>query len=290
MYQDTSVAHGVYLSEKLDGMRAFWDGGVSRGNPLCPYSNDKITPTGLWSRYGKVIKAPDWWLDKLPRIPLDGELWMGRGTFQQVVSVVKGGGDWTPVQFKVFDSPPPVEFLSPGRINNPHDKRNIHESYLRWYMANQNLETFTKGNTPFQDVYSDLPLRHEQKVVYKLPETFEPGSEGYMIRNIFSPWQAKRVHSLLKVKPFLTGTAVVVGFTAGKGKHEGRIGSLRVKWGDVLFDLSGFTDEQRNIYRHSFTPGSYHPGVCPYSTVSFAYRELSDSGIPKEARCVAAFR
>ena len=51
----------------------------------------KKASSGLWSRYGNPIVAPDWWLDQLPNCPLDGELWAGRGKFQLCRSIC--GGD-----------------------------------------------------------------------------------------------------------------------------------------------------------------------------------------------------
>ncbi|HMA79100.1 MAG TPA: hypothetical protein VKP88_08340, partial [Candidatus Paceibacterota bacterium] len=86
---DKHEAIGMIGSEKLDGMRALWDGGVSRGdatenvpwasvtNPKTGEKKAKIKPiaTGLWSRYGSPINAPDWFLDQLPTVPLDGELY-----------------------------------------------------------------------------------------------------------------------------------------------------------------------------------------------------------------------
>jgi hypothetical protein len=92
------IAH-CYLSLKLDGQRAFWDGGISRGlpKPGIPWANNKKderykeppVATGLWSRYGNVIHAPDWFLDDLPKgIFLDGELYAGRGKFQEARSII----------------------------------------------------------------------------------------------------------------------------------------------------------------------------------------------------------
>src|SRR5258708_2990950 len=71
---------GFYISEKLDGTRCVWDGGLTRGVPTTdvPWANttdpktgapkDKVKPvaTGLWSRYGNPIMAPDWFLNALP--------------------------------------------------------------------------------------------------------------------------------------------------------------------------------------------------------------------------------
>jgi len=123
---------GWYLSEKLDGMRCYWDGGISRGK-LCSqvaYANiskdyRRVTPpiaTGLWSRYAKPIMAPDWFLDQLPEgIPLDGELYLGRKQFQALMSCVKKldpGPEWDDVQYKVFDIPSDQQMFRVGRIKN----------------------------------------------------------------------------------------------------------------------------------------------------------------------------
>jgi DNA ligase-1 len=62
---------GWWMSEKLDGVRAFWDG------------------KQLLSRLGNVLHAPDWFLEGLPQAPLDGELWLARKSFQRTVSIVR---------------------------------------------------------------------------------------------------------------------------------------------------------------------------------------------------------
>jgi len=109
---------GWFISEKLDDTRAFWDGGVSRGLPASevPYANcvkdDRLLElpisTGLWSRSGKVIYAPNDWLDCMPNCPLDGELFLGRGNFQalrRIVAEHNPSPAWNDVRFMAFDSP-----------------------------------------------------------------------------------------------------------------------------------------------------------------------------------------
>ena len=65
---------GWLMSEKLDGMRAYWCGGA------------------LWSRGGKRVEAPAWFTAPLPAATeLDGELWLGRGRFQDCMSAVRSG-------------------------------------------------------------------------------------------------------------------------------------------------------------------------------------------------------
>jgi hypothetical protein len=64
---------GWWVSEKFDGMRAYWDG---KGT--------------LISRLGNKINAPEWFLKSLStNIDLDGELWKGRGLFQETTSIVR---------------------------------------------------------------------------------------------------------------------------------------------------------------------------------------------------------
>jgi DNA ligase-1 len=77
---------GWWASQKYDGVRAIWTGNK------------------LLSRHGKDLKAPEWFTDGLPNRRLDGELWMGRGTFDELVSTIqKKGGDWEGVKFLIFD-------------------------------------------------------------------------------------------------------------------------------------------------------------------------------------------
>ena len=82
---------GWLMSEKLDGVRAVWTG------------------LELLSRNGIKFPAPDWFIESLPAgRPLDGELWIGRGRFQEVLAVLKRkiprDADWREMRFCVFDS------------------------------------------------------------------------------------------------------------------------------------------------------------------------------------------
>lgn len=131
---------GWMVSEKLDGIRAFWDGGISRGLPASevPYANvtkdyrykEPPLATGLWSRYGKVIHAPTEWLDQLPHTPLDGELWVGRGegSRQRLIRIVKRldpdiPGWMNDVRFMVIEPVNLFHILHDGKIDNLHFKK-----------------------------------------------------------------------------------------------------------------------------------------------------------------------
>src|SRR5258708_4332406 len=79
-----------WMSEKLDGVRAYWDG------------------KQFISRLGNLYHAPDWFIESLPAVPLDGELWIGRKAFQRTVSIVRRQDKtdlWREVKYLVFDAP-----------------------------------------------------------------------------------------------------------------------------------------------------------------------------------------
>jgi len=122
-----------------------------------------------------------------------------------------------------------------------------------------------------------------------------------MLRKPESIWLTKRCHTLLKHKPWNDDEATVTGFTSGRetdrgSKLLGLIGALIVDYKGKRLELSGLKEEERRfgelwVAEHAIR----HPGIDMPSnstalyfeigqTISFKYRELSDDGIPKEAR------
>jgi DNA ligase 1 len=308
---------GWYASEKLDGMRAFWDGGWSRGKLASevPYANTtkdfaRIHPvraTGLWSRYAKPIQAPPWFLDELPNgVLLDGELYIGPGRFQDVISTVKKivpvHAEWLDIRFRVFDFPSYEKVFAPGRINNPNHKAEMPDCRHLFTIVPQNIPGETLVGRPFYQVIKRLDageLFPQGSVVQvhdqiRLPSTTEAAQrvidemmdtilakkgEGIIVRKPESIWTPERTWSMLKIKPDLDAEAYVVGWTLGKGKLDGLMGALTVNYNGKTFNLSGFTDEERRLL-DTGEPAHFARG----QTVTFKYRELTDDGIPKEAR------
>lgn len=141
---------GWYVSEKLDGTRCFWDGGISRGistyeipwsgsiDPKTGQQKSKLKPiaTGLWSRYGNPIMAPSWFLDALPLCPLDGELWAGCGNFQLCRSICAGDepdSRFNQIKYAVYSSPSIFSVFSSGEIKNANMLCNFDfETIERW--------------------------------------------------------------------------------------------------------------------------------------------------------------
>ena len=82
---------GWLMSEKLDGIRGYWTG------------------KEMVSRAGNPFHVPEWFTRNFPSIPLDGELWTGRGQFSELVSIVRRKGadtDWEIVRYFIFDCSP----------------------------------------------------------------------------------------------------------------------------------------------------------------------------------------
>lgn len=337
---------GYYVSEKLDGMRVFWDGGVTRGipTPVVPWANiinpktgewkDKIKPvaTGLWSRYGNPIMAPDWWLNQLPQVFLDGELFAGRGNFQKLRSIVaKDHPDedaWFNVSFAVFGTPTASSIFQEGRINNPNFVLDVDPAAISKFLevrrdAGVTLELDSQSaNRTFEDeLYTLQSMMDPQGVAYlhqhyKLPEnrteaeqrlnTFmdqvlDQGGEGIMLRRSDSLWIPKRANHLLKHKPYTDDAGTLMGFVSGRetnkgSKYLGMVGAMILDYKGQRLELSGFTDEERRFDTDEMTafagknPGQEMPEWVKakhfnlLDKIEFRYRELSDDGIPKEAR------
>jgi DNA ligase-1 len=343
--------HGVagwMLSEKIDGYRCFWDGGITRGLPKndVPWANTAkderyVNPqvcTGLWSRYGNVYHAPDWWLDALPKMPLDGELKDPFKTRQATGSVIKSlvpTNEWANVDLLCFGLVPLASVFMPGQIRNPNFEKLITKKTLdfaldlaathpwdyqpatdlRFETAYHVLQRIVGESRPYVKTLHQelLPFgTHRANVLIdmRLNEISEAGGEGLVVRNPSSFWMPKRSHQLLKIKKLSDDEATVVGYTTGRetdkgSKLLGLMGALIVEWKGITFELSGFTDAERQwrdttypalaLCGKSIAWAEKHPGQnAPQwmeaghfprgSRVTFKYRGLTDDGVPQEAR------
>lgn len=201
-----------WMSEKLDGVRAYWDG------------------KRLLSRLGNEFLAPDWFVAKLPDHPVDGELWGGRKNFQRTVSTVRRqdrGEAWREVSYVLFDLP---------ALREPFEARQ--EALAR--LVSSIGETHVLAHPQARCESVDL-LRAELARVEAL------GGEGLMMRRPGSLYESGRSHTLLKVKSFHDAEARVVGHLPGAGKHKGRLGALEcVTESGIKFSVgTGLSDEER---------------------------------------------
>jgi len=225
---------GWWMSEKLDGVRAYWDG------------------TKFLSRLGNVYHAPAWFTEGFPSFPLDGELFVGRGLFQDTVSIVRrhNAGDlWKKVKYLVFDTP-------------GFDKR-VED---RFKVVNKVVEFM-----PYGEAVAQSQCKSIDYLMKALTLMDAAGGEGLMLRQPESLYEAGRSHSLLKVKTFHDAEATVTGYTKGKGRHKGRCGALEVRAADgTEFKVgTGMSDAQRD-----------NPPMIG-ATITYRYQELTNAGVPR---------
>jgi DNA ligase-1 len=197
------------VSEKLDGVRALWDG------------------TALRFRSGRVVAAPAWFLAALPRTPLDGELWMERRSFDALSAAVRRAqpvdAEWRRIRLHVFELP-----AGGGVFEQRAEQLKALAGDLVVPVAQQR---FT----------SNAELRA------KLKQVVDAGGEGLMLHRADAPVASGRSELLLKLKPLADAEAVVVGHEPGKGRLAGQLGALELQTPDgVRFKLgTGFNDAQR---------------------------------------------
>lgn len=321
---------GMYMSEKLDGMRCLWLP-ASRGKRVgdLPFANTgKDTrnhmASGLWTRYGKVIHCPSWFVEGFPNYPLDGELYLGRKKFEELMSVTKRlepvESDWRRVSYLVFDAPKYKTILATGRINNPQWSKNFvlennllclgvdssHPHYNNALIFDATYKLLVRDLKPTETMRLHeqvlLPFSTPlaiQAIDAKLKEVVENDGEGLILRMPGSMWEPVRSPYILKVKPWEDAEATVVGFRAGTGKYLGMLGSVTVHWKHGTFEIgTGFTDEQRLLSETAAGWAAANPGelfpmpssgtvslFLPYKEeVTFRYRELTEAQVPKEGR------
>jgi DNA ligase-1 len=224
---------GWWVSEKLDGIRAIWTG------------------TEFISRLGNKFSAPEWFTKDLGKQRIDGELWMGRGKFQQAVSIIKTQGldkEWHNIKYLVFDL--------------PDSKKDFEGRYEE--MQNLNLPSHCQ-------VVEQAPCGGVDQLRKMLKALEEKGAEGLMLRQAHSMYEGKRSSTLLKVKTFHDDEATITAYEPGKGRHKGRLGGYTcvLKTGKQFNVGTGLTDKDRNNPLKIGTK------------ITFRFVELTDDGIPR---------
>lgn len=126
------------VSEKYDGVRALWDGRVLR------------------SRAGNAFAAPAWFLAKLPKQPLDGELWIGRGQFEKLSGAVRKttpqDDEWRQIKYMVFELPDAQKVLSrsPNATNRSNALWRRRTSRSLWPWSNSVCPIMPRSNASWR--------------------------------------------------------------------------------------------------------------------------------------------
>ena len=227
------------VSEKLDGVRAVWDG------------------QRLRFRSGKPIHAPDWFIAGLPKQALDGELWLGRGSFERLSGIVRKetpvDAEWRQVRYMIFELP---------GASGTFQERVV-----------QIGQVVRQTNVPWLQQIEQFSVVDRSSLQKRLATVVKAGGEGLMLHRADAVYETGRSDTLLKLKPWLDAEAVVIAHHPGKGRNAGRLGALLVRTpeGRKFMLGTGFSEKQRN------NP----PEVG--STVTYRYRELTAIGMPRFA-------
>lgn len=237
------VPVSAYLvSEKLDGVRGRWDG------------------RRLWTRGGAPVIPPPGFTRGWPAEPMEGELWIGRGRFDDVSAVVRrmepDRQAWADVRFMVFDLP-------------------AHPGPFATRLARMRALVADAGNRSLQ-VIDQRRGTTTAALEAELARVVAAGGEGLMLHRADALYTPGRSDALLKYKPHQDAEARVVAHLPGKGKYRGQMGALEVQAPDGRsFRVgSGFTDAQR----------ASPPPVG--SWVTYRYSGLTASGLPRFPRFV----
>ena len=237
VYRDQVDVSRYLVSEKLDGVRAIWDGNTLR------------------FRSGKEINAPRWFVDGLPKRPLDGELWIARGAFERLSGIVRkdvpDDGEWRQVRYMIFELPG-----APGTFR---ERAEVMRQIAR------------DAKVPWLREIEQFPVVDRNSLQKRFKEVVKAGGEGLMLHRADALYETGRSDTLLKMKPWEDAEAVVIGHVPGKGKYAGMLGALRLRATDGReFAVgTGFTDAQR-----------LDPPALG-STVTYRYRDLTNSGMPR---------
>ncbi|MBW8370616.1 MAG: DNA ligase [Thiobacillus sp.] len=203
-----------WVSEKLDGVRAQWDGRTLR------------------FRGGGVVPAPAWFTANFPAVPLDGELWIARDAFDTLSGIVRKvepvDADWRQVRYLVFELPGAAGDFS-ARVRQ--------------------MQTIVElAAVPWLQAVEQRRVADRATLMRQLDIVVRAGGEGLMLHRADAPYVTGRSDALLKLKPWQDAEAVVVGHTPGKGKYQGMTGALEMEMPDgKRFRIgSGLSDALRH--------------------------------------------
>ncbi len=214
VYQGQVDVRGWLMSEKLDGVRGYWDGEF------------------LYSKNGNRLYPPKEFLHNLPPFAIEGELWAGRSRFEKTVSVVGkeySHPGWLQLKFAIFDVPE-----TPGGFAERIAKAK------KWFEQHPSSYAF---------IIEQIKVRDQSHMQQELHRVERLGGEGLIVRKSDAHYKSGRSMEILKVKNYQDAEAKVIAHLPGKGRNKGRLGSLLVALEDGReFKIGGgFSDAEREL-------------------------------------------
>ncbi|WP_371871803.1 DNA ligase [Neisseria lisongii] len=207
-YTTQDVTHWA-MSEKLDGVRAYWDGNK------------------LISRQGYAFTPPQGYTADFPPYPMDGELYSGRQQFEHISATVRRhNSSWHDIKLHVFDVP-----AAQGNL------------YQRLAVLQKWLHAHPKAPIV---IIKQIPVKNREHVFQYLKQIEALGGEGVMLRNPNLAYAGGRSDQLLKLKSIQDAECTVTRHYEGKGKNSGKLGAIGCKNQLGEFKIgSGFKDADR---------------------------------------------
>ena len=207
-YQGYENTKGWCMSEKLDGIRGYWNG------------------KQLLTKNGNVINAPKWFTHNFPPFVLDGELWSKRDDFENIQSIVLDftpSKEWNQISYQIFEVP--------KQDGNFTQRLNIAK---KWFLTNKNM------HVKFIEQILCSNKGHLSRYLKKIEKM---NGEGVIIKDASLQYFTGRSSNILKIKSFADMEGEVIGINPGKGKFENLMGSLTIRLENgVVFRLGGGFD------------------------------------------------
>lgn len=235
---------GWVMSEKLDGVRGFWDG------------------KQLISRQGLPLAPPDYFIKNFPPFAIDGELFSERGKFEEIAATVRSANPkgWYKLKLHVFDVP-----------NAEGDL----------FARLAKLQNFLAENPSNHiEIIEQIPVKDKAHLNAFFNEVQKLGGEGVVVRNPNSPYIQGRSAQILKLKAVDDEECTVIAHHKGKGKYVDKLGSITCENERGRFRIgSGFKDKERENPPAIGTVITYkYRGVTANGKPRFAtyWRERSD--------------
>ena len=268
VYTDDANVSGWYMSEKLDGVRAYWDG------------------EHLISRNGHQFCVPKFFTKDFPKFKLDGELWSKRASFDRISSLVRIGEAKAthPESQKDVLHQKMRKVQGEAKATHPKSQKDVLHQKMRkvqgeakathprvkgcaasaapnkWQQLTYNIFEVpqAKGNllqrlsqvkeTSYLKLIKQIKVKDKEHLKSFLKSVEEKGGEGVVVRDGDLSYYTGRNSHALKVKSYQDTECKIVGYNEGKGKYKDKLGSLncKLKDGKIIKIGSGLSDALRD--------------------------------------------
>lgn len=188
-YQNQNVA-GWVMSEKLDGVRGYWDG------------------EKLLTRQNQQLNPPDYFIKDFPPFAIDGEIFSHRNEFERISSIVRSKEDkgWHQLKLHVFDVP--------NAKGNLFERLAVLENYLQ------------QQPSDYIAIIPQIPIKNQQHIQDFLANVEAQKGEGIVLRNPNASYENKRSNQILKLKTTLDEECTVIAHHRGTGQFANVMGAI----------------------------------------------------------------